>query len=186
MITKFIKFNESVKSLLIGPTEDEVWNVIRNLSPNNLLIQSSKNGILKGVKIAIEEGAEINYQDYKAFILARENDHEEILEYLNSLVDLPKSPEEFILDIIDNIKIKDGDEDKLFVCFEKYNKIIFEKDLNGMILYVDSSIWYILRNFYNLTVYDIQFLIKNNSNNYLKWEKFKPVVAFGLPILKIK
>lgn len=54
MIIKFEKYNESVKSLLVDPTEDEVWNEIKELDSWNMFHKCCKNGFLQGVKYAIE------------------------------------------------------------------------------------------------------------------------------------
>jgi ankyrin repeat protein len=60
MIKNFYQYNESIKHLLVGPTEDEVWNSIKDLKLDKILIKSSIIGLLKGVKYAIENGVDTN------------------------------------------------------------------------------------------------------------------------------
>ena len=59
MIKNYKQFNESLRDKLVGPSEDEIWNNIKDLSPDKILKKCSKIGFFKGVEIALERGADI-------------------------------------------------------------------------------------------------------------------------------
>lgn len=63
MITKYSLFNESIKHLLKGPTEDEIFDNLKDSTPNELLKKSCKIGFLKGVNYALENGADLYLTD---------------------------------------------------------------------------------------------------------------------------
>jgi len=62
---KYQQTNESIKSLLVGPTEEEVLDNLKNLTPDELLIKSVRKGLLIGVKKSLENGADINIDNGK-------------------------------------------------------------------------------------------------------------------------
>ena len=68
MIKNYNQFNESLRDKLVGPTEDEVIDIFLKKSPQELLRKSCKLGLLKGVKIAIENGADIHADNDSALI----------------------------------------------------------------------------------------------------------------------
>ena len=82
MIKKFEQFNESLKDKLVGPTEHEVVENFKKLPPDEMLKRSSKLGLIDGVKIAIERGADINYIDCLALKYACDNGYYDIAKYL--------------------------------------------------------------------------------------------------------
>jgi len=82
MIKKFKQYNESVKSLLVGPSEEEIWNHIKNLPSNEMLVKSCKIGFLKGVKLALDNGAFVNVWGDEPLKYASENGHTDIVELL--------------------------------------------------------------------------------------------------------
>ena len=82
MIKKFVQFNESIKHLLVGPSEDEVWDKIKDLSWPDLLLKSSKNGILKGVKLAVKKGTNIHYMSDEPLWWVIHNNYFEVAKYL--------------------------------------------------------------------------------------------------------
>jgi len=55
MITKFENYNESIRSLLVGPTDDELLQKYKGERPVNLLWNSVEIGWLNGIKIAFEK-----------------------------------------------------------------------------------------------------------------------------------
>lgn len=59
MITKFQIYNESVKSLLVGPTEWEVMNNLKYKNPNKILEFSLENEFYDGIELALDRGANI-------------------------------------------------------------------------------------------------------------------------------
>lgn len=63
IITKYQQFNESIKSLLVGPTDDEVLDSLKNEEPNVILMKSVNSDFLPGVKYALENGANVNFSD---------------------------------------------------------------------------------------------------------------------------
>jgi len=125
MITKYSKFNESIKSLLIGPTKEEVW---------------------------------------------------ENLGYDQSF----ETTEEFFLNVIDGMKIKDQSEYSDIVFWEKNGKIIFEQDLKNKYLYVNYYIiWSVFENIFGLNSVEIQSFIIDVVKKHLNWIGFKPKVSFN-------
>ena len=58
------KINESLKDKLVGPSKDELLNFLINkkLSPNELLYKSIEFELPKGIKLALERGADDTYQ----------------------------------------------------------------------------------------------------------------------------
>lgn len=73
---------ESVRDLLVGPTEDEIWDNIKNLKPTDLLMKSCEIGLLSGVKLSLEQGANIHFQDDNPLRTSSESGHLDIVEFL--------------------------------------------------------------------------------------------------------
>ena len=82
MIKNYKQFNESLKDKLVGPTEDEVMDNFKDLSPNELLLKSCKNGFLKGVEIALEKGANIHLNNDEPLVFASRNQHIDVVKLL--------------------------------------------------------------------------------------------------------
>lgn len=55
MIKNYKQYNEGMKHLLVGPTEEEIWDNIKDSKPSELLIKSVQSGIIKGVIISLDE-----------------------------------------------------------------------------------------------------------------------------------
>ena len=66
MIKNYKQFNESLVDKLVGSTEDEVWNTIKDLSPNEILIKSCDCGFIKGVIFALDNGANVQYKNNRS------------------------------------------------------------------------------------------------------------------------
>ena len=62
MIKNYIQFNEGIKHLLKGPTEEEIIKKIKS-NPTQLLIKSCEIGNLNLIKYAIEQGGDINFKN---------------------------------------------------------------------------------------------------------------------------
>ena len=58
MIKNYKKFNEGIKHLLVGPTEEEIINGLKD-KPNILLDYSIRNNFLSGIKYAVSHGASV-------------------------------------------------------------------------------------------------------------------------------
>jgi len=78
------------------------------------------------------------------------------------------TPEDFFLDVIEGIMIKQQDEDYNIAYWEKNGKIIFERDYVDNALYVNSKIWNILYGVFNIK--NRAFFIKNILEEYLHWK----------------
>lgn len=67
-------------------TGKEIWNDLSNLSPDKMLIASASAGLLTGVQMALEKGADINaideYDGCSALAANSENGHLDIVCYL--------------------------------------------------------------------------------------------------------
>lgn len=98
-------FKEGLLNKLQGLSDEEVWNNLKKLSPNNIFSKSCENGFFYGVKKSMEMGADIfSHFEY-------ENDWGDDysgLEYLikNNNLDIFKY-------IFDNYEIKDYQQDEL-------------------------------------------------------------------------
>lgn len=82
MIKKYNLFKESLLDKLKGPTEEDIWNLIKNYDPDSMLVKSCEIGYLQGVKKSLEMGADINYDNSLSLYLAVENNHINIVKYL--------------------------------------------------------------------------------------------------------
>jgi len=47
MIKNYKQYNNGIKSLLVGPTEEEVWDNIKNIESVKLFNKSIKSGLYK-------------------------------------------------------------------------------------------------------------------------------------------
>lgn len=73
-------YNESIKDYLKPKSEEDILTSMQKLNPKQLLIKSAKYGILKGVKMAIERGANAN--DGRPIGSASLNGYFDIVKYL--------------------------------------------------------------------------------------------------------
>lgn len=77
-----MKINEMFKP----KTEKEIWNDLSNLPPDKMLIACASVGLLTGVQIALDKGADINalsdYDESSALASASLKGHHEIVHYL--------------------------------------------------------------------------------------------------------
>ena len=119
MITKYNKFNESIKSLLVGPRKEEVWK---------------------------SRGYDISFG----------------------------TPEEFLLWVIDGMKIKEKTKDTDYIIWEKNGKIIFEQSLKSKNLWVEKSIWSVLEKVFGLDYDEIKSIITDVVEEHLNWNGFTP------------
>jgi ankyrin repeat protein len=69
---------EALEDILRPKSEEEILSHLKKLSPNILLIKSSRTGFLPGVKLALERGA--NHID--ALRWASNNGHKDVVELL--------------------------------------------------------------------------------------------------------
>jgi len=79
MIKKFKTYNESIRHLLVGPTEEEIIKWYKN-NPDKLLSISYENNNIKGIKTALGEGA--NNIGFKNIIKKYELDDNGILDMI--------------------------------------------------------------------------------------------------------
>ena len=82
MIKNYKQFNESLRDKLVGPSDDEVMDNLKHLSPDELLRKSCKIGFLKGVEVALKKGADIHYYDDVPLRTASNEGHNEIVNHL--------------------------------------------------------------------------------------------------------
>lgn len=105
MLKTYKIFKEGLLNKLQGLSDEEVWNNLKKLSPNNIFAKSCESGFFYGVKKSMEMGADIfshfEYEDDW-------NDNYSGLEYLikNNNLDIFK----YIFDIYE---IKDYQQDEL-------------------------------------------------------------------------
>jgi len=126
MIIKFELFNEGIKSLLVGPTENEIWSELMN-------------GKLKG--------------------------------FLKSI---PKSPEDFFIQMKEDCKILNIDDN--YFWWGKNHTVIFWVDKNKKYLYLsDNYIWLVLSKIYNLNWVEIRTLISEQLSDDINFNILIPI-----------
>jgi hypothetical protein len=80
---KYLKsYNESIRSKMIGKSEDDIKILFKKLTPNQKLVRAAEYGILWALKEAIEEGANIDYNNGSALRLACLKKQIEIIKIL--------------------------------------------------------------------------------------------------------
>jgi len=83
MIKKYKEFlNEGVLDNLKGPTEEEIWNEVKDLDPIDMMIKSARIDYLKGVKHALSIDSFCKSYMIDAGIEAAKYDNIEIVKYL--------------------------------------------------------------------------------------------------------
>ena len=66
MIKRFNQFNESLLDKMTGLSDEELFNNLRgDGDPNTLLINYARVGFLPGIKTALSDGADINFNSDK-------------------------------------------------------------------------------------------------------------------------
>ena len=55
MIKNYKLFKESLLNKLEGPNEEEIWNNIKEMKPEQMIYKSIQSGLIKGVKLAIKQ-----------------------------------------------------------------------------------------------------------------------------------
>jgi ankyrin repeat protein len=80
MRAKFIY--ETLRDIFRPKSEDEIMPHLGDISPNELLLTSSRIGFLSGVKLALKNGADIHARNDGALRLASENGHKNVVEFL--------------------------------------------------------------------------------------------------------
>ena len=83
MIKNYKQFNESLRDKLVGPSEDEVMDNFKDLSPNDLLVKSCKIGFLRGVEIALERGANVHFNGEQSLAETVYNNNLDIFKLLH-------------------------------------------------------------------------------------------------------
>jgi len=87
MIKGYTQYTESIRHLLVGPTEDELFKNLGldKLSPDDMLDKSIELGILKGVKLAIKNGADVHYGNDLMLVKSCDFGHYDLVKYILSI-----------------------------------------------------------------------------------------------------
>jgi len=86
------------------------------------------------------------------------------------------TPEEFFLNVIDGMKIKEQTKYPNSILWEKNGKIIFDQNLKFKYLFVESKlIWSVFQNVFGLNYDEIQSFIKNQVEEHLNWMGYKQI-----------
>ena len=80
MKAKFVY--EAIGDIFKPKSEEEIISSMGDLSPNELLIKSTKKGFLPGIKKAIEMGANVHAEDDNALLFASLNGHYGVVKLL--------------------------------------------------------------------------------------------------------
>ena len=73
----------SLKEKLVGPTDDEVFNNLKdlkNFSSDRLLIKSCEIGLIKGVELALERGANVDFHNKLSIRISSLHGYTEIVK----------------------------------------------------------------------------------------------------------
>jgi len=163
MIKKYNQFlNEGVLQHLKGPTEEEILSYITTLEPNEMLLAACKAKLLKGVKLAIERGADPTYKNFSALKLTNSRtDKSEIFTYLKDLLNLPKTVEEFVK----NVFSKDYEILKL----KKYPKNLYYYDGKEIIYVTTDSDNIHITDWIVTIIYDIYYMVNTIEEKEVLW-----------------
>lgn len=150
-------YNESIKQFLKPKSEEDIENSIKNLTPDEKIIQGCKYNIIWLIKQGLDEGGDPTYRTYESFEYAIVFDNYESIEFLlnNISSDINIGTNENYLiwvavhnESIDIIKlllndknvlkksIKDGDIDHFIELV--YNKFKDEEWLNNISKRIDK------------------------------------------------
>ena len=169
---KYKQYNESIKSLLVGPTEKEMLSDLKKLNPTDALFKciSKDLAYIKGVEQSINDGADINKRDNKLDFspidYAMWNGYVDIVKLLiekGATLDTEKYPIDYILKMVIN---KDSSNDletlKYFIKnINSYLDIKEAKDLCELALKKQKIEIY---DFLSEYISNIEIIIKNYIN----------------------
>ncbi|MFA5585329.1 MAG: ankyrin repeat domain-containing protein [Saccharofermentanales bacterium] len=80
---KYLKtYNESIKHLLKPKNEDDILDLIKDLSPTEKLLKGCQNGIFWLVKKSLEEGSNLSDVNYMCLYTLIIRNHNDIFKYL--------------------------------------------------------------------------------------------------------
>lgn len=154
MINKYIRFNEAVSDFLKGPNKEEIKKSL-------IILREKKNdNFLKSV--------------IKSKHLFTVKEMWEIFGYENIL----DTPREFLLEVIDGIKLKEQNKYPESTFWEKDGQYLFELNSKIKYLWVNYNlIWFFLLNIFNMNNDEITTLIKDVVNEKLNWDVIKPYTS---------
>jgi hypothetical protein len=73
---------DNLDKILKPKSEEDILKSLKRLSPNNILIKSSRGGFLEGVKISVKKGVNINIAGGFAIRHSCARGHYDIVKYL--------------------------------------------------------------------------------------------------------
>ena len=151
MITKFEKYNESIKSLLVGPTKEEA---------SKDLMKKYKNGKIDVLTY---------YTKCKEYDIEIGITKKEIWNKLG-YKEIFNTPEEFFLSLIKNMKDK---KSKGVISKVKNNKVLIEHTTLYNHLYVNyDKIWKVLKDMFDMNYDEIKIFIIDMVKKYFGWFDF--------------
>lgn len=174
MLKNFKSFNKNLLNKMIGPTEDEVWDTLKDYDTNNMYAKSCEAGFLKGVKLALEKGVDI-------FTYFQYDDEDDYGEHMNetgnsALEHLIKNNDyEIFKYVFDNTSIKGHHYENIMNLLELsayYNRIEFAKICIENGGNINDKYFSVLPNAVDQQHYDmVKFLLENGAdvnigNNY--------------------
>ena len=87
------------------------------------------------------------------------------------------TPEEFFLDVIKGIKVKEQTMYPDSVIWVKNGEIVFEQDLKNMELWVRyDTIWKVFSRIFGMEFNEIKSFIKGMVEEHLNWKGFTPAM----------
>ena len=152
MITKFEKYNESIKSLLVGPTKEEVLLDLKNkYSKGNIdFITFYKKCKNNEIDCGLTEKEIRNKLGYKEIF---------------------HSSEEFFSSLVKNLKDKETKSSNIKV---KNGKYLFEHTKKFNHLYVNyNEVWFILKYFFNMDRNEVKSFLNKMVKKYFGWISFE-------------
>lgn len=166
MIKNYKIFTESLLNKLEGPSENDLWNYVKDFNASEMLYKSIKNDFVFGIKKAIDKGAEIENDD---IFIALSNYSYNVVKYLKSNFEfhikkhhintyIIQLMEDNRLDIIklfeDVIKEYSKDDDYIFRKSLELNKIDIFKYLLNLGFNIHDNNEFLLRKYCENLDYD--------------------------------
>ena len=161
MIKKFKQYNESIKSLLVGPSDEEVLNNFkRKYDKGEIDIFSF---YVKCKELNLKNG--ITYEEMWLELINNK---------FNGLLNhVPESPEDFFNQMREGCVEIQRVPHSIF--YGKNDVILFQHILKNKEIYISNKyIWSILQKIYKLSYDEIQSLIKKSLKNDTKFKGLTP------------
>jgi len=140
MCKGIMNMNKDIKTLLkeYESNNDGLFDEYEKLTPNELLYKSCGKKFFKGIKKAIEDGADVTMDNYYCFFTVK--DDRELFDYLFSKTNLPNTLKEYMDDLMKDVKVIEQTKYPDTIYWGKDDEIIFELDKKYNILLINEKL----------------------------------------------